>query len=496
MNDDEGAPHKSIALKLIRHAESKNNEVYSKAIRLFKLGTPEHDLDGWNTYVDQHRNADPTISKRGQVQSQRMADYLVKHLRNQASCPVQIITSPMRRALETILPTVVDLNSNVAVGSGSKVQVIVNTLYHESEGCHNRNKAEPGMNQNQIQDLLSPSNTKASFIGVGQQDDTNSGWYSHGTTEETRAESETRAAVFYLWLCEYLDSQLLNKEDDIFDARVSLPSEAGEVEHDKLSQRQRKRRTAILVGHGDFMSLVLKRIVASVCNTVECEGATHRAAFVHFNTAITELEYFGNGRFLIMSVNQTPHLNHPDDIELKTGGGLRDGWSYLMPRNKHFLHEEVSKLFSHELDGYLKEQTDALKNLYSPNSNYLAKRLTSTSQTVEKDIDAPSNSDKSGCEMIFLVKRGMQVVACTAYNDETGVLSDLVVRPSAKDGNCQKALVDAALTHAKLSGKEKIFVRVETDDCTYSFKQLGFHPLEVSQDQGTKGMQMMYKSRL
>lgn len=105
------------------------------------MGTPEHDLDGWNTYVDQHRNADPTISKRGQVQSQRMADYLVKHLRNQASCPVQIITSPMRRALETILPTVVDLNSNVAVGSGSKVQVIVNTLYHESEGCHNRNKA-------------------------------------------------------------------------------------------------------------------------------------------------------------------------------------------------------------------------------------------------------------------------------------------------------------------------------------------------------------------
>jgi len=494
-NEDEGAPHKSIILKLIRHAESKNNEVYNKALRLFKLGTPEYDHDGWNTYVDQNRNADPTISLRGQVQSQRLANYLVEHLRSQASCPVQIITSPMRRALETILPTLVGLNSDVAAGSGSKVQVIVNTLYHESEGCHIRDKPEPGMNQNQIQDLLSPAKTNASFTGVGH-DDTNAGWYSHGTGAETRAESETRAAVFYLWLCEYLDSQLLNEEDDIFDARVSLPSEVGEVEHDKLSSRQRKRRTAILVGHGDFMSLVLKRIVASVCNTVEYEGVPHRAAFVHFNTSITEIEYFGKGRFLLMSVNQTPHLNHTDDIELKTGGGLKDGWSYLMPRNTCLLHGEVSKFFSHELGGHLKEQTDALKNLYSLRSTYLAKRRNSTSQTIGKDIDAHGHSDKNGCEMTFLVKRGLQVAACIAYNDETGVLSDLVVRPSAKDRDCGKALVDAALTHAKLSGKDKIFVLVETDDCEYSFKQLGFHPLEVSEGQSERGTQMMYKSRL
>jgi len=272
-DDEEGAPRRSITLKLIRHAESKNNEMYSEARYLFKSGTLEYDRDGCNNYVDQNRKADPTISKRGQVQSQRMSDYLVKHLRNQSSFPVKIITSPMRRALETILPTLVELNSDVVSREGkedtldSKLEVIVNALYHESEGCHIRNKPESGMNQNQIQDLLCQAKTKASFVGMTKEDP-DAGWYSHGTGAETRVESETRAAVFYLWLCEYLDSQLLEKEEDIFDAGVSLPLELDEIEHDKLSPRRRKRRTAILVGHGDFMSLVMKRVVAGFCNTV------------------------------------------------------------------------------------------------------------------------------------------------------------------------------------------------------------------------------------
>ena len=41
------------------------------------------------------------------------------------------------------------------------------------------------------------------------------------------------------------------------------------------------------------MSLVLKRIVAGFGHSVEKEKVPHRSAFVHNNTGITELEYFG-----------------------------------------------------------------------------------------------------------------------------------------------------------------------------------------------------------
>lgn len=51
------------------------------------------------------------------------------------------------------------------------------------------------------------------------------------------------------------------------------------------------------VGHGDFMSLVLKRIVAGFGHSVEKEKVPHRSAFVHNNTGITELEYFGERDF-------------------------------------------------------------------------------------------------------------------------------------------------------------------------------------------------------
>jgi hypothetical protein len=53
---------RSIALKLIRHAESMNNEMYRKANHLFKGGTPDFDRDGWQDYINQNRSSDPGIS--------------------------------------------------------------------------------------------------------------------------------------------------------------------------------------------------------------------------------------------------------------------------------------------------------------------------------------------------------------------------------------------------------------------------------------------------
>jgi len=133
----EGFVRPSIAVRLIRHAESQNNQVYRDARFLFRGGTPDFDEEGWNSYVDKHRKADPGLSDTGIQQSQHLADFLVPHLQNQASHPVRVVTSPMKRTLETIRPTLERLNA----GGEHVCQVICNAFYHESEGCHIREKA-------------------------------------------------------------------------------------------------------------------------------------------------------------------------------------------------------------------------------------------------------------------------------------------------------------------------------------------------------------------
>jgi hypothetical protein len=81
----------------------------------------------------------PRLSKIGQEQAHHLANFLVPHLQNQASHPVRVVTSPMRRTLETIRPTLERLHAS---NSDENVcQVICNAFYHESEGCHVREKA-------------------------------------------------------------------------------------------------------------------------------------------------------------------------------------------------------------------------------------------------------------------------------------------------------------------------------------------------------------------
>ena len=137
----ESAVRPSICLHFIRHAESSNNEVYRNARYIYRGGTPEFDEAGWLNYVHCHRKADPGISVKGQEQAQKLADYFVPHLDNQASHPVRIICSPMRRTLETIQPTLRRLQQQHQQQQQPKVHIILNAFYHESEGCHIKDQA-------------------------------------------------------------------------------------------------------------------------------------------------------------------------------------------------------------------------------------------------------------------------------------------------------------------------------------------------------------------
>ena len=102
----ESAVRPSISVRMIRHAESNNNQVYRNARYIYRGGTPDFDEAGWWHYVESHRRADPSLSEPGLVQADHLARYLGPHLQRQASQPVHIITSPMRRTLETIRPTI------------------------------------------------------------------------------------------------------------------------------------------------------------------------------------------------------------------------------------------------------------------------------------------------------------------------------------------------------------------------------------------------------
>lgn len=233
-------------------------------------------------YVETHRKADPALSEKGYQQAKLLADYLIPHIENQASHPIRIITSPMRRTLETIRPTLEGLQKTVTPGdTHPKVHIIICAFYHESEGCHIKEKPEEGMNPQEIRELMKGCvqdiERDMEFVGFP---DPNRGWYVLGTGPETRANSEKRAAKFYLWLNEYLDEQLAVNDYDLFDAGVSIEGEEHEDENDKHSKRIRRRRTALLIGHGDFMSLVMKRLIAGYGHYVETEGIPHSKCVV------------------------------------------------------------------------------------------------------------------------------------------------------------------------------------------------------------------------
>jgi hypothetical protein len=420
--------------------------------------------------VDQHRSSDPALSEKGLQQAQHLAKFLVTHLSNQASRPVRVICSPMRRTLETIRPTLEGLKAR---NSDHGTQVIVHGYYFESEGCHNKDKPEPGMTPAEITALLQ-QNKQAhpkdiQFVGFPEPD---KGWYCNGTAAETRAESEVRASKFYVWLCEHLDAELNVPQDDVFDAGVAELGEEDECEHDKLGPRKRLRKTYLMIGHGDFMSLVLKRIVSGFGHAVEKQDMNHRSAMVHWNSGITELEYFGQGRWLIMSQNTTPHFSVDEYSELRTGGGLKDGWSYLIPNHEVLLNAEVSVAFSDELDDYVKEQTEALKSLYL-SSDASTKFHYDNNLCVEAN-DVGVRVGRQEDIKHFIVKRGLQVVGVATYSEKTGCVTDVAVRPSAGK-EISETLFNAIREHSKKNGRSgSLLVTPRDVALSNMFQDMGF----------------------
>jgi len=504
---DRRAGKPSIAFHMIRHAESNNNKVYSDANNIFRFGSSDFDKDGFEKYVNTHRKADPRLSPLGVQQADILADgYLNPALfEYQSSSPVRILCSPMLRTLLTIRPTLERLLLSSSTSRNDsfqqKVHLTIVSFYHEIEGCHTNGRAEPGMNPNEIQDCLFrhilendrlqidrsdiEEIVTIDFVGFDRPDD---GWNENGTGHESLIDAEARAAKYCLWLSDYLDGLMYNynssncnedaTNDDLFDVGFLLPGEDLEDENDKFSKRMRRRRTVLSIGHGNFMSVVLKRLVGSYVGCgqggrlVEQSGLPHRTAFAHYNTGITELEYFGHSRFIVMAANITPHISPERYRELRSGGTLRDGWAFIVPpvfditvemnvvNYKGAIDNDLGWLHDH-----IQEQTKALEALYLSSS--------SSSLTEEKMHASDMQNIKDGKLLRFVVKRGFQVLAVATYSEDNGVLTDVAIRPS---GLVDDALLDAIKKHALSLNKPKIILAVHprTVEDKKLFQRMGF----------------------
>lgn len=211
------------------------------------------------------------------------------------------------------------------------------------------------------------------------------------------------------------------------------------------------------------------------------------SAFVHFNTAITSLEYFGQGRFLLMSTNQTPHFRPEEFSTMRSGGSLLDGWSYLMPNDEFILHAEVSVSFLDEADEHVREQTEALKSLYLSSSESL--RLHANNDLEVEEHRDPNTATQED-HVHFIVQRGLQVVGCAAYDEATGQLFDVAVRPSAEK-DVAKTLLTAVKNHARKVGRSgSLVVRARTSESMTLFEQLGFKEKNIKPGEDVDAIEM------
>lgn len=193
-----------------------------------------------------------------------------------------------------------------------------------------------------------------------------------------------------------------------------------------------------------------------------------------------------------MGTNQTPHFAPEEHSEYRSGGSLKDGWSYLMPTDEFVLGAEVSVAFSDELEDHILEQTTALKALYLHSNSsddgddgVKVKASSTTKLQVEQEeqVSANNNNNKGKGGKVFVVKRGLQVVGVATYSEDTGFLTDVAVRPSVNGAEIGATLMNAVKSHARTLGRSgSLIVQPRSRDSKALFESMGFS--EVVENNG------------
>jgi N-acetylglutamate synthase-like GNAT family acetyltransferase len=192
-------------------------------------------------------------------------------------------------------------------------------------------------------------------------------------------------------------------------------------------------------------------------------------------------------RFLVMATNTTPHISPHRYRELRSGGTLRDGWSFLVPP---VLEAEVEVAFSDdELQDHIREQSSALKALYLSSTGssaaFSSLSMTSGVRVFDSSLFNVEEEAEPKSKTHFIVKRGLQVVGVATYSEETGQLTDVAIRPTAQGSNdtseesVAETLVNAVKKHARKLGRSgSLIVHPRSHESMILFEQIGFAVLE------------------
>jgi ribosomal protein S18 acetylase RimI-like enzyme len=149
-----------------------------------------------------------------------------------------------------------------------------------------------------------------------------------------------------------------------------------------------------------------------------------------------------------------------------------------MPSDEFVLGAEVSVAFSDELEDHILEQTQALKALYLHSNGSDGDSEFKASKNLRVEEERVADKGK-----VFVVKRGLQVVGVATYSEDTGLLTDVAVRPSAKGDEIGKALMNAVKSHARKLGRSgSLIVQPRSHDSKSLFESMGFSEVVENDD--------------
>lgn len=249
-------------LLLVRHAQSENN-VTSDRIRATYAG----DLARIHLESERARQPDPELSELGRRQAELLADRLAPLLREPGTA---LISSPMRRALQTAAPLIRRAGLDPAA-------VVCEPELFEVGGCYYADEVRPSLTPAQIAEEFG---VRCSWSGAR-------GWFDDRTGPESDDEARARVDRLIGWMEERL----------------------GGGQHERL----------VLIVHGDLMTRWLRRWLGVPWS--------RSLAFVHANTGITTLCHDRRAGLLLESLNDTGHL----PATLRTGDGSGGWYRYVSP---------------------------------------------------------------------------------------------------------------------------------------------------------------------
>jgi len=278
---------------LIRHAQSANNVIHQKLSFEY-----QQDRGKIRPIEARMRHHDPALSACGYKQAENLKNTLPTLIDEHSL----IICSPMKRALETLIPSLATCRQKGAT-------IICHGLIYELGGCYHMQNTFPGITKDEL--LLHFD----SCVSVPE-----AGWYANHQHRETKEELGIRLLSVATWLTK------------------------------KMQENQ--YRNIVLITHGAFMARLLRHIVQM----------PHDIWISHANTGITSFLWDKKDGMLLRNINNTQHI----PTELRTGDSLQDGWWPAVSKRDFVIHtlhhlEKDHQVLFQEIQNILGAQKTAIK---------------------------------------------------------------------------------------------------------------------------------------